>query len=90
LRADGKAPDVADADGDRQPEQLADAGNRDEQADARVGPSRRRQLALQRRQPRVKVLDDGDRFGDRAPPHVRHATALEQLERVGSAQPIER
>ena len=34
-----EAPDVADTDGDRQPEQVADAGDRDQQADAPIDGS---------------------------------------------------
>src|SRR3954468_18659318 len=49
-----EARDVADLAGDRQPEEIADPGDRDQQPDARVGARQRAQLLLEREQALVE------------------------------------
>src|SRR5215213_8924125 len=70
LAGGREARDVADLAGDRETEQIADPGDRDQQPDASVGARQRPQLLLDRDQAFVEHPDNRDRLGDRAPPDL--------------------
>src|SRR3954452_10540040 len=59
-----EAGDVADLRGEGEPEQLGDAGDRHQQLGALIGAGVRPQLALERREPTVEVVDDAQQRGD--------------------------
>jgi hypothetical protein len=65
-------------------------GNRAQQCDALVGAGELRELGLERCDAMVEQIDHGERFGDRAPPHLLDAARLEQRHGIGLAEPFDR
>jgi hypothetical protein len=83
LARGGEAGDVADLRGEREAKQLADAGDRLQPDDPRVGLGQGAELTLVRGQALVEQVDQRQPLGARAPPDRGHATVFKELlERV--------
>jgi hypothetical protein len=90
LARGGEAGDVADLRGEREAKQLADAGDRLQPDDPRVGLGQGAELTLVRGQALVEQVDQRQPLGARAPPDRGHATVFKELHGVGLAQSLKR